>query len=62
MSLATKDIANQAIAAAHDSTLAMEAMSTFERKDILNYIAASIQKRGEEFANVLCVEAGKPVK
>lgn len=40
----------------------MAKLSSFERKDILHSIASEIKDRKEEFALVLCAEAGKPIK
>ena len=35
---------------------------TYQRKAVLNYVAKQLEKRKEEFAIALVIEAGKPLK
>jgi hypothetical protein len=37
-------------------------MPHFQRKEILLQVANELKERKEEFAYVLCIEAGKPIK
>lgn len=54
------------IAAALDAAVAAEApmaaLASYERAEILEQLLAGIQNRFEELAQLLCVEAGKPIK
>ncbi len=52
----------QAIAACAAAASAMAALCAYERRDILHRCVAGIAARHEEFARVLCREAGKPIK
>ncbi len=52
----------QAIAACAAAAPAMAALCAYERRDILQRCVTEITARSEEFARVLCREAGKPIK
>ncbi len=41
---------------------AMRALPAYARQEILNHCARRFEQRAEELAQVLCVEAGKPIK
>lgn len=53
---------DRAIAAAVDAAPALRCMPAFERKRILEECVARFETRREEFAGVLCIEAGKPIR
>lgn len=40
----------------------MAELGSYERKAILNQVVTATKERFEEFAQVLCIEAGKPIK
>ena len=52
----------QAIAAAHRAEVPMAALRAYERREVLEHCVRRFEERFEEFAHVLCVEAGKPIK
>lgn len=47
---------------AGETSNVLRKMGTWERKEILLSIAASIKKREDELCEVLCVEVGKPIR
>ena len=51
-----------AITAAHDACEAMRAMPAHKRQSILNHCVQRFQERFDEFADILCIESGKPIK
>jgi acyl-CoA reductase-like NAD-dependent aldehyde dehydrogenase len=53
---------DQAIAAAVEAFPAMVALASYQRKEILEHCVNEFQKRFEELAMALCIEAGKPIK
>ncbi len=53
---------DQAIAATVDATEPMRRLAPYERQAILNHCVARFTKRAEELAQLLCIEAGKPIK
>jgi len=55
-------LVEQAIAAAVHAAPLMAAMPAYERADVLHHVARRIGERGEEWARVLAIEAGKPIK
>lgn len=59
---ATPEIIEQAIAAAVKAERAMASLAAFERRQILEHVLNRIIERQKEFAELLCVEAGKPIK
>jgi acyl-CoA reductase-like NAD-dependent aldehyde dehydrogenase len=40
----------------------LKTMPHFQRKEILLQLANELKERKDEFVDVLCVEAGKPIK
>jgi acyl-CoA reductase-like NAD-dependent aldehyde dehydrogenase len=61
VALATPAHIEQAIAAAVDAQSQMAALPTDQRAQILHFCAAQFSLRQQEFAGVLCQEAGKPM-
>ena len=53
------DIAREAVDAAHTAMAAP--LAAYERAEILSGAAAAVLRRREEFAELICAEAGKPV-
>ena len=51
-----------AIAAAVESAPALAAMASYERQNVLQHCVNRFQERFEEIAEILCIEAGKPIK
>ncbi len=62
VALADEAIIDQAIAAACASQEALRKMAPYERQDILNHCVKRFTERAEEIADILCIEAGKPIK
>ena len=60
--LADADMIDQAIGAAHDAAPACAALSPDQRADILEHLVARFRERRDELAELLCREAGKPIK
>ncbi len=52
----------RAIAAAVEAAVPMRRMAPFERQAVLRHCVARFRERSEEFADILCIEAGKPIK
>jgi acyl-CoA reductase-like NAD-dependent aldehyde dehydrogenase len=52
----------QAIAAAVAAFEVPRKMAAYERKKVLDLVAAELSSRKEEFAAAICLEAGKPIK
>jgi acyl-CoA reductase-like NAD-dependent aldehyde dehydrogenase len=55
-------ILNQAIAAAADAAVPMRRLGAWQRKAVLKHLLARCEERREELADVLVVEAGKPIQ
>src|SRR5882757_2904710 len=55
-------ILNQAIAAAADAAVPMRRLGAWQRKGVLKHLLARCEERREELADVLVVEAGKPIQ
>jgi acyl-CoA reductase-like NAD-dependent aldehyde dehydrogenase len=53
---------DQAVAAAREGHRAMAAMANCERADLLQRAAAILERDAEEFARILCLETGKPIR
>lgn len=60
--LADAAMIDQAIAAAVEAAPACAALSPDQRADILEHLVARFREREEELAELLCREAGKPIK
>src|SRR5688572_30675912 len=52
---------DQAIAAAQAAEPAMAALAPYERQAILQHCVSAFMERQAEFAEALCIEAGKPI-
>lgn len=52
---------DRAIAAADGARNAMREMAAYERRDALLHCVARFEERASEFADTLCIEAGKPI-
>ncbi|MBI1861922.1 MAG: aldehyde dehydrogenase family protein [Deltaproteobacteria bacterium] len=59
---ATAQVIDAAIAAAVSAQEAMRQLPAFKRKQILEHCVKRFQQRQTEFAEMLCVEAGKPIR
>lgn len=62
VALADRSAIDRAIAAAENAAPAMARMPAYERQQILTFCVEQFRARAEEFAQILCVEAGKPIK
>jgi acyl-CoA reductase-like NAD-dependent aldehyde dehydrogenase len=62
VSTAPSEVISQAMKAASETSGALRKMGSWERKEALLSIAASIKKREEELSEILCVEVGKPIR
>ncbi|MGH9523236.1 MAG: aldehyde dehydrogenase family protein [Terriglobales bacterium] len=62
VSYGTREQAEEAIAAAERAFATTKRLPAYERQRILRAIAEGLSKRKEEFARLLAVEAGKPLK
>ncbi|KAL3684665.1 hypothetical protein R1sor_002687 [Riccia sorocarpa] len=51
-----------AVAAAEKAVPAMGALASYEKKAVLEKVVTEVKARFEEFAQALCMEAGKPIK
>ena len=60
--LADEAAIDRAIAAAQAAEAPMRALAAYERRDVLQHCAQRFEQRAEEFAQVLCREAGKPIR
>ncbi|GAB1595518.1 aldehyde dehydrogenase family protein [Lysobacter claricitrinus] len=52
----------QAIAAAHGARAAMAALPPDARRDVLEHCVRRFEERRDELADLLCTEAGKPIR
>jgi len=62
VALADRQAVDRAIAAAEKAAPAMAALPGHKRQAILNHCIERFRERSAEFAEMLCVEAGKPIK
>ncbi len=62
VSLAGADEIERGICAAVEAERAMREMAPYERRDVLSACAERFSEKAEELAEVLCLEAGKPMK
>ena len=53
---------DQAIAAAADAAVPMRRLGAWQRKAVLKHLLARCEERRDELADVLVVEAGKPIQ
>ncbi len=61
VALADQKAIDQAITMAVDAEHAMAAMPGYRRQEILNHCVNRFTERAEELAQILCIEAGKPI-
>lgn len=62
VALADAATIDAAIDAAQKAQPLLNAMTPYERQDILNHCVTRFKERFEELAQALCIEAGKPIK
>ena len=62
VALADAKAVDKAIGKAAGARDAMAAMAPHKRQSILNHLVQRCMERQEEFAQALCIEAGKPIK
>ncbi|HEX2475954.1 MAG TPA: aldehyde dehydrogenase family protein, partial [Lacipirellulaceae bacterium] len=62
VALANKEVLDKAIAAAAKAAAPMRRLAAWQRKAVLQHLAARCRERAEEFAQQLTIEAGKPIK
>src|SRR4051794_35321162 len=60
--LADASAIDRAIALAVQATEPMRKLASYQRREVLEHCVRRFQQRAEEFAVVLCIEAGKPIK
>ncbi len=53
---------SEAIGAAADATDAMRGLKAYERQAVLRHCVRRFEERAAELADILCVEAGKPIR
>ncbi len=62
VALADAAAIDRGIAAAVKAAPAMAALAAYERQEILNHCVLRFRERFDELAEILCVEAGKPIR
>lgn len=62
VALADSATLDRAIAAAADAVEPIRRLGSWQRKAVLNHLLTRCRERAEELANVLVVEAGKPIQ
>lgn len=62
VSMADAKLVDRAIAAAVAAKPAMAALPSYQRAEILLQCVSAFERRHEELAQALCIEAGKPIK
>ena len=62
VALADRNAIDQAIAAAVKAAEPMRKLPAYRRQEILNHCVKRFQDRADELAELLCIEAGKPIK
>src|SRR5919106_1226527 len=60
--LADRKAVDQAIAVAVEAAPQMRRLAGHKRQAILGHVLNRLRERFEEFAQIMCVEAGKPIK
>ncbi len=61
VAMADEKVIDQAISMAVAAEAPMAALPAFRRQEILNYCVDQFGRRAEELAQILCVDAGKPI-
>lgn len=59
---ADAEVIGEAIASAQEAFEQTRRLPSFKRQAILNKVIARVEERQEELAQVVCIEAGKPIK
>ena len=62
VAMANAETIDDAIASAVKATEPMSQMAPYERQAVLNHCVQRLEKRAEELAMSLCIEAGKPIR
>lgn len=62
VAIADTEAIDQAIAAAKAAEEPMRKLAPYERKAVLDHCVARFEERADELADILCIEAGKPIK
>jgi len=62
VALADEQAIDRAIAAAVEAAPALRAQKPYQRRAVLEHCVERFRERAEELAEVLCIEAGKPIK
>ena len=62
VALANDGTIDEAIAAATRAERAMRELPGYERQAVLNHCVKRFEERAEELAQILCIEAGKPIR
>ena len=62
VAIADAQAIDQAIAAAVEASEPMRRLRPFERQEILQHCVRRFQERSDELAELLCIEAGKPIR
>ncbi len=62
VALANPEVIDRAIAAAVAAERPMAELASFERRAVLEHVLTRVAERAEELADLLCSEAGKPIK
>ncbi len=62
VALADATVLDQAIAAATRAAIPMRRFAAWQRKAVLQHLAVRCRERGDELAQTLTIEAGKPIK
>lgn len=62
VAVADRDTIDKAISATVEATRPMRELPPYARQDILYHCVDQFEKRFDEFADALCIEAGKPIK
>ena len=61
VALADSEIIDEAIQWTVNATQAMRTMKPYERQAVLEYCVSKFTERSNELAEILCIEAGKPI-
>ena len=62
VTMADRATVDESIASAVQAVSPMRHLAAHKRHTILTHIANRVRKRSEEFAQIMCIEAGKPIK
>ncbi|MFQ5463105.1 MAG: aldehyde dehydrogenase family protein, partial [Phycisphaerae bacterium] len=62
VALADETAIDKAIGAAVEAMTSMRRMPGYARQAVLEYVVRRVEERREELAEILCIEAGKPIR